>query len=186
MLARSRVGFQAEENTDGPNGDDVDDADERRLGRCGIEPARKRLSNEDLPVVDVLLLDLPRPDRTELPGRNGLVEGVGLDGVFVEGVGWLDGAPEAPPKEGNWEGTVPARLLRELDSLLGTLVSFADVPRSGKVSSPGDSGIVSLRGVERPLAVGGPHKDRPDPSDCNSRALSSAFISSLIPHNNNP
>lgn len=43
------------------------------------------------------------------------------------------------------------------------------VLKSGKLSSPGDSGIVSRRGVDRPLATGGP---QPCPSDCCiSRAL---------------
>lgn len=80
----------------------------------------------------------------------GLVDGVGL-----ELLPWVDGAGRLRPggAEGaNLEGTVPA---------LGLRVGFwerlsAGGVKSGKPSWLGDSGMVSLKGVEPPLA-GGPH-----------------------------
>jgi hypothetical protein len=56
------------------------------------------------------------------------------------------------------------------------------VSKSGKLSEPGDSGIVSLRGVEWPLPlVGGPHTDGERPS-CAwiSRALYHRQLMSLL------
>lgn len=59
---------------------------------------------------------------------------------------------------GNLDGSVPARARRNA-ALLFMASSAGGLPKSGNVSlsSPGDSGIVSLSGVDRPLAVGGPH-----------------------------
>ena len=61
---------------------------------------------------------------------------------------------------GNREGTVPARVLR---MELGAEAALPEPPvawaesKSGKLSLPGDSGIVSRSGVEWPLpVVGGP------------------------------
>ena len=78
----------------------------------------------------------------------GLVEGVGLDVLDCEGV--------MPPNPGgaageNRDGTVPARGRRVA---LWVVVSEGG-RKSGKPSWLGDSGIVSLSGVDPPLA-GGP------------------------------
>ena len=102
----------------------------------------------------VILAGVLLPSGTELvPGLKGLFEGVGLDVWVVCVFCALEGGVSTPG--GNLEGTVPALVLRMLELRDGTSMEAAD--RSGKVSSPGDSGIVSRSGVERPLAVGGPH-----------------------------
>ena len=92
------------------------------------------------------------PDSFEIreDDLKGLVEGVGLElfggndtGLLVPGV--------TPPGE-NLDGTVPARSRRaELCELLS-----GGGMKSGNPSWLGDSGMVSRRGVEPPLA-GGPH-----------------------------
>ena len=95
----------------------------------------------------------------------GLVDGVGLE-VFGTNDGLL-------PKPGgaageNLEGTVPARALRGA----GPCVELSEGGmKSGNPSWLGDSGIVSLKGVEPPLA-GGPQRFGVRPScACISRAL---------------
>ena len=83
------------------------------------------------------------------------MEGVGLE-VFdwVVGVGPRPGGAAGE----NLEGTVPARGLRDV-------VAGSDGGRkSGKPSWLGDSGMVSRRGVEPPLA-GGPKYWGIKPSD---------------------
>jgi len=69
---------------------------------------------------------------------------------------------------GNRDGTVPALVRRvELADDAGPLApALAWVEsKSGKLSDPGDSGIVSLSGVECPLpVVGGPHTEGEIPS----------------------
>ncbi len=84
----------------------------------------------------------------------GLVEGVGLElfdgndpGLCVPGL-----ATPAPTGE-NFDGTVPARTRR---AGLCPELSGGGI-KSGNPSWLGDSGMVSLNGVEPPLA-GGPHR----------------------------
>ena len=121
---------------------------------------------EALPVAEAELLDLPMtPLMFELPGRKGLVDGVGRAELLDEDGCWVGVLPSETTAGENCVGTVPARLRLVLELRVGRLESLPDPPRSGKVSSPGDSGIVSRRGVDNPLAVGGPHIDRPVASD---------------------
>ena len=94
-------------------------------------------------------------------------------GVFCELAGRDDGCellkPLEVPMGGNREGTVPARPRRVefaapwLDGARPVCAVLAS--KSGKLSLPGDSGMISRRGVEWPLpAGGGPHKDGEMPS----------------------
>ncbi len=80
----------------------------------------------------------------------GLVDGVGLE-VF-ETNDWLPPRPGGAAGE-NLEGTVPARALRGVPCV----VLSGGGMKSGNPSWLGDSGIVSLKGVEPPLA-GGPQR----------------------------
>lgn len=69
---------------------------------------------------------------------------------------------------GKREGTVPARV-RLAEPVAGVLDAAAvlawPASKSGKLSLPGDSGMVSRRGVEWPLpVVGGPQIDGEMPS----------------------
>ena len=99
-------------------------------------------------------------------GLNGLVDGVGREVFGIDDGGGIN--PGAPLLDENLEGRVPARTLRwglcNVFSMGGT--------RSGKPSWLGDSGIVSRRGVDPPLA-GGPHMFGVDNPSCAwiSRAL---------------
>ncbi len=79
----------------------------------------------------------------------GDVAGLGLAFRFWDIVELVN---EEPPLGGNLEGTVPARARRVG---LNILLSEGGM-KSGNPSWLGDSGIVSLNGVEPPLA-GGPH-----------------------------
>ena len=80
----------------------------------------------------------------------GLVDGVGLDVFGRKDCSLVMPGLFAPGE--NLEGTVPALTRR-----WGPCVEFSDGGmKSGKPSWLGDSGIVSRRGVEPPLA-GGPH-----------------------------
>lgn len=163
MLARSLFAIQFVENIDGPKGDDP----LSMLGLCGMDPARMRESNADFAVMDAPLFDRPIPNEIEeLVGLKGLVDGVGrVDDLEDPGAAEPDAIL---PIGGNAdEGAVPARLLRKLEARCGPSVSLL---MSGKVSSPGDSGMVSRRGVLNPLDSGGPQTGR-EPSACNSRAL---------------
>ena len=86
----------------------------------------------------------------------GLVDGVGLEVFGIKE--WLLLSPGGAAGE-NLEGTVPARALRvePCAALSGGGM------KSGNPSWLGDSGIVSLRGVEPPLA-GGPQRFGVSPS----------------------
>lgn len=90
----------------------------------------------------------------------GLVAGVGLELLVWEGAGLVK------PPAGNLEGTVPARALRVG---LKRLFSPGGI-KSGKPSWLGDSGMVSLKGVDPPLA-GGPQTGVNPSWACISRAL---------------
>lgn len=123
-----------------------------RLALCGMDPARKRESKVDVAVdgAEVVAGLLKAFSNAEVePGRNGLVDGVGLEVravsegkvciVVVDAVGDI------------LEGRVPAR-----PRLAGLLMPVSvRGTKSGKPSCVGDSGI-SNNGVEVPL-VGGPH-----------------------------
>ena len=103
----------------------------------------------------------------------GLVDGVGLE-VF----GTKDWVPQRPGGAAgeNLDGTVPARARR---AGLCVVVSGGGM-KSGKPSWLGDSGIVSRRGVEPPLA-GGPQRLGFKPScACISRALYMMNLVSVI------
>ena len=122
---------------------------------------------------DLISLLLSR-DNKEI-GRKGLVDGVGRDVL-----GSSDGGPLAAAKASlgeNREGTVPARALRVLGC---ALVSDDGGTKSGKPSWLGDSGMVSRRGVEPPLAGGPQRFGVVNPScACISRALS---LTSKVSH----
>lgn len=79
---------------------------------------------------------------------------------------------------GNREGTVPARVRRtefDAESEPGLPPIGWPASKSGKLSLPGDSGMVSRSGVECPLpVVGGPQICGESPS-C-------AWISRALPH----
>jgi hypothetical protein len=153
--ARSRPASQLLANKELPNGLVAPN----RLLRCGMEPALNLDSKA------ALLADAP----AEAWSREG---GVFAPYGLAEGVARLDfGSKDAVEllKEvtgGNRDGTVPARVRRVE---LGFVVDAEPVvtcpeSKSGKLSLPGDSGIVSRSGVEWPLpVVGGPHScgDRP-------------------------
>lgn len=71
---------------------------------------------------------------------------------------------------GKRDGTVPARVRRvedDAERLLGLPAMACPASKSGKLSLPGDSGMVSRRGVEWPLPdVGGPQICGVKPSCC--------------------
>ena len=139
--------------------------------RCGMEPALRRESRAEVSrgvrtvgLFEVLFVPesfISVGVKTE--DLKGLVAGVGLELLGWDSAG-LD-KPDAPPA-GNLEGTVPARALRVG---LSRLFSPGGM-KSGKPSWLGDSGIVSLRGVDPPLA-GGPHTGVSPSWACISRAL---------------
>lgn len=158
--ARSLVLPQFVENSEGPKGV----TDELKLLFCGIEPARKRDKRVEVALVE---FDRPSPFGSLLavkPAWKGLVEGVGRDTLGKydpEAPEPCEAAPLAAEFGENLEGSVPARIL--LPDEGGARVSVPGDSKSGKLSSLGDSGIVSRRGVELPL-VGGPHGCAPNPS----------------------
>ena len=161
--ARSRLLPQAGEKMVLPKGFEGD-------VRWGIEPALRRESRAEvsLGVRTVGLELLLEPVSLDSIGANtdalkGLVTGVGLELLVWDSAGLLK--PEPPPA-GNLEGTVPARALRVG---LKRLFSAGGV-KSGKPSWLGDSGIVSLKGVDPPLA-GGPQTGVSPSWACISRAL---------------
>ena len=124
VVARSRPEAQLVENTEGPKGFE----EPRKLfGRCGIDPARKRdrtFAFGLTPTVAVRLF-VSMPDKP--CGRNGLVDGVGLDVLDMRDCGW-ELAPIVPTGE-NREGTVPALALRA-----GLFNVGSEVIKSGKPS----------------------------------------------------
>ena len=164
--ARSRPLPQAGEKIVLPNGLDGSMYDVR----WGMDPALRRESSAEvsLGVRTVGLVLLLEPVSLGSIGANtdalkGLVTGVGLELLVWDNAGLLN--PEPPPA-GNLEGTVPARALRVG---LKRLFSAGGV-KSGKPSWLGDSGIVSLKGVDPPLA-GGPQTGVSPSCACISRAL---------------
>lgn len=161
VVARSRPDDQFVEKTEGPKGLELF----KRLGRCGIEPARRRDSKtvfDSVPGADTMDESTP----VVFCGRNGLVDGVGLE-VFEMTEGWTLSPLSAPTGEKR-EGTVPARVRRPG---LYAMVS-GDGTRPGNSSWFGDSGIFSRRGVELPLVGGPPQRCEATPScACISRAL---------------
>lgn len=76
MFALSRFAIQFVENSEEAKGDDALD---KRLGRCGIDPALILDNSPDLPALaEAPLFDLLTPPVKELlAGLKGLVEGVG-------------------------------------------------------------------------------------------------------------
>ena len=163
--ARSRPLPHPGEKREAPKGleDSMED-------RWGIDPALRRCSNAEVSrgVKTVGLEELAVPYSFASVGvraddLNGLAVGVGLKLLFWDCAGLA--SPEAPPA-GNLEGTVPARALRVG---LRRLLSAGGI-KSGKPSWLGDSGIVSLKGVDPPLA-GGPQTGVSPSWACISRAL---------------
>ena len=113
-------------------------------------------------VLDELVEDLgsPLPSGDTIDdGLNGLVDGVGREVFGINGCGGFRPPAVALPGE-NLEGRVPARTLRGDCRILS-----AGGIRSGKPSWFGDSGMVSLKGVDPPLA-GGPHMLGVDSPSC--------------------
>ena len=119
------------------------------LALCGIEPARRRDRSVEVDGEAAVLASSVDSDAVER-GLNGLVEGVGREVFGTSGCNAL-GAVKPFPGE-NLDGTVPARGRRVVDE--GAFSGGGT--KSGKPSWLGDSGMVSLRGVDPPLA-GGPH-----------------------------
>lgn len=138
VVARSRPEAQFVENTEGPKGLE----EPRKLfDLWGIDPARSRDKTAVLgPGPEVAVLPLvSMPDNPG--GRNGLVDGVGLEVLEMKDCGWEDGVKDAGG--GNRDGTVPALALRA-----GLLNMGSEGMRLGNSSWFGDSGMFSRSGVE--------------------------------------
>lgn len=159
VLARSLPAIQLLAKSELPNGLDVPSM----FGRCGIDPALRRDSKA------ALLLLRAAPAATccsnspgELDPEYGPLDGVGRPA--------FDAEFEDVPIAGNRDGTVPALVRRvefDGDSVDGLPLDGGAASKSGKLSLLGDSGIVSLRGVEWPLpVVGGPQICGERPSCC--------------------
>ena len=118
-----------------------------------MDPALKRDNNADVESTGDAV-NLPLSTAVVDEGLNGLVEGVGRVDFGSSG----GGTPPIAPLGENLEGRVPARVLRGLCILFSV-----GGMKSGKPSWLGDSGIVSRKGVEPPLA-GGPHMFAVKPS----------------------
>lgn len=149
MLARveflSRLGPQFVEKSMFPNGFE----EAGKLDLCGMEPARNR--DKRAALVELVASSLEGASAAKVVGGlKGLVDGVGRE--VLESRDCDPVAPLTEPTGENFEGTVPALAL--LEGLLKPASVVAT--RSGKPSWVGDSGIFSHRGVEFPLAVGGP------------------------------
>lgn len=148
MLARSLPASQLLAKRDDPNGLDPPN----KLLRCGIDPALNLESN-------AALLEDDAPADACSAGVldwNGLVDGVArLDLERKE-----DCEPFRELTGGNREGTVPALFRRRepgAEEVRPDPAVAWPASKSGKLSLPGDSGIVSRSGVECPLpVVGGP------------------------------
>lgn len=142
----SRLGPQVVEKSEFPNGFD----DPGKLGLCGIDPARNRDKRAAFVEAAVNILEEGTSAADVEGGLKGLVDGVGRE-VFESRDCWTF-IPLIVPTGENLEGTVPALAL-----LAGLFrPASAGGTRSGKPSRVGDSGIFSRKGVELPLAVGGP------------------------------
>jgi hypothetical protein len=157
MLARvevlSRLGPQFVEKSELPKGFE----DPRTFVLCGMEPARNLDNSAAFVELAASSLDGASVANV-VGGLKGLVDGVGRDVFESE-----DCCPLMPfivPTGGNLDGTVPALAL--LAGLLRPV--SAGGTKSGKPSWVGDSGMFSRRGVELPLAVGGPHMLGESPS----------------------
>lgn len=150
VLALSRPVLHDEENRPDPKGLVF----ETKLERWGIEPALSRESRADFAFAELALPKEVPSVGVAVPGLNGLVEGVGRE-VFGRSEGW-DPIPGSEPAGENLDGKVPALALLVADAWLLEASALVGALKSGKVSLFGDSGIVSLSGVECPL-VGGPH-----------------------------
>lgn len=158
MLARvevlSRLSPQLVENSELPKGFE----DPMTFVLCGMEPALNLDSSAAF--VELAAIGLDDTSVADVVGGlKGLVDGVGRE-VLESEEDWCPLIPFIVPTGGNLEGTVPALALL---AGLFTPVS-ATGTRSGKPSWVGDSGIFSRRGVELPLAVGGPHMPGESPS----------------------
>ena len=121
MFPRSRPDPHGELKSEFPKG--IADP----IGRCGIEPARKRDSS-----VDVLEMAGSFPSLAISwaagIGRNGLVDGVGRDVLFAKFRGRFTPARGFPG--GNLDGTVPARARR----VVGWVADSGGGTKSGKPS----------------------------------------------------
>jgi len=135
--ARSRPVIQLLANTELPNGFELLSS----VFRCGMEPALSRESRVALLAGGPFGLGWSeRPEG--VPAWNGLVDGVILVDLFIEDCELLNAL-----RAGNRDGTVPALVRRGKE--LGVLSPDTWLAsKSGKLSLPGDSGMVSRRGVE--------------------------------------
>ncbi len=147
MLARSLPASQLLAKSEDPNGLVF-----KKFALCGIEPALKRDSRAAFEAA------APAEACASLAGvfaPYGLV-----DGVMRFGFGSNEVCePLRELTGGKRDGTVPARVRRiEPGAELEREPAVAcPTSKSGKLSLPGDSGIVSRSGVEWPLpVVGGP------------------------------
>lgn len=123
------------------------------FARCGIEPARSLDKSADVEGEDMGCFGSPLLSwEMVASGRKGLVDGVGRDVLGINDGGACRVVTGSPGE--NLDGSVPA-----LPRLTGSWVALPSVggAKSGNPSWLGDSGIVSRRGVDPPLA-GGPHR----------------------------
>ena len=151
VLALSLPAIQLLAKSDDPNG-----LVPPKNVRCGIDPALSRDNRAAL--LDACALALACSSLGGVPAPYGLFDAEGLPDL-----GRSDGCEVliSPLTGGNREGTVPA-LVRLAELSVGAVAAAPAVAwpasKSGKLSLPGDSGMVSRSGVEWPLpVVGGPH-----------------------------
>ena len=124
-----------------------------RLALCGIDPALNLCSKAALEAAAPAVA-CASPEAGVL-GPKGLAEGVARLELELD----LERDPLRELMGGKRDGTVPARVRRaEFGEEFGAEPAVAwPASKSGKLSLPGDSGIVSRSGVEWPLpVVGGP------------------------------
>lgn len=151
VFVRSLPANQLLANREDPNGL----GPPRPLLRCGIDPALSRESRAAWLEADAPI-DVAWSRSGGVPAWYGLDEGVTRPDLGSS----EDCEPLREVVAGNREGTVPARARRA--ELAAEFVPDPEVAcvesKSGKLSLPGDSGMVSRNGVEWPLpVVGGPH-----------------------------